>query len=246
MTLNLLQNTPLVTLGGSWAYGTQTNASDVDLLGVCIPPIEYFYGFNHTFEQEDRIGFCEEFRTHLPPHIQSEKPLDVKVFDIRKFFRLAIAANPTVLDMLFAPAENILAVDNAMGEILAHRNEFLSQKVFYVCNGLVTDQHARMSRRFKETGAFDLKDAAHTIRIGGMAYEILTTGTYNPRHTNVAGLHAIRNGEWEYPAVLALMSESSKKLQGVHTHLPAYPDIPWLENLCVETVSQTFQTRALR
>ena len=57
-----------LTLYGSKAYGTDTPASDSDFKGVSISPKQYYYGFQHKFEQAEL------------------KEPDTVIYDIRKFF----------------------------------------------------------------------------------------------------------------------------------------------------------------
>ena len=72
------QRTIFLTRAGSHAYGLATPESDLDLRGIVIPPKGYFLGFWHRFEQAE-----------------STDP-DLVIYDIRKFFHLAAACNPSI------------------------------------------------------------------------------------------------------------------------------------------------------
>ncbi|MBF9672481.1 nucleotidyltransferase domain-containing protein, partial [Streptococcus pseudopneumoniae] len=85
MNFDLDDATILRVVHGSHLYGTNIEGSDRDEKGVCIPPIEYFFGFNSKFEQHET------------------KDPDCAVYDIRKFMSLAANCNPNILEILFVP-----------------------------------------------------------------------------------------------------------------------------------------------
>jgi len=83
--LDWLKNgTIFLCKAGSHAYGTNTPASDLDIRGVAIPPLRYFYGFLNKFEQAEIKG-----------------DIDCVIYDIRKFVALATECNPNVIELLF-------------------------------------------------------------------------------------------------------------------------------------------------
>ncbi|MFT5459435.1 MAG: putative nucleotidyltransferase, partial [Myxococcota bacterium] len=53
MDFDLVAHTELLIVGGSRAYGLHTDASDVDLKGVAIPPRAWILGYRRTFAQVD-------------------------------------------------------------------------------------------------------------------------------------------------------------------------------------------------
>lgn len=98
------------TVHGSQAYGLATPSSDVDVKGVLVGPAGWYHGF---------IGGPEQVELG-PDHVR---------YEIRKYFRLAAAANPTVLELLWTPAECHLQVTPAGERLLAARARFLSLRV---------------------------------------------------------------------------------------------------------------------
>ena len=85
----LEKNTLYKCKHGSHAYGTNIEDSDEDIKGICIPPINYFYGFKE-FEQYEM------------------KQPDLVIYSLRKFAKLAANANPNIFEMLFVDASDIL------------------------------------------------------------------------------------------------------------------------------------------
>lgn len=124
----LADRTFYVCRAGSHSYGLNTPESDVDIRGVCIPPEEYYLGFNDTFEQA----------------IWS-KPDDTTVFGINKFFMLAADCNPNVLELLFVEEEDIIE-QNDIGRVLRHyRDHFISRVAKYRYSGYAHSQLKRIN-----------------------------------------------------------------------------------------------------
>jgi hypothetical protein len=96
------------TIHGSRAYGLATESSDTDLRGVFVPRALAFMGFIDVPDQ-------------LEP--APERVL----YEIRKFFRLAAACNPTVIEVLFTDASDHVAVSPEGRQLLDRRREFLSR-----------------------------------------------------------------------------------------------------------------------
>ena len=106
-------NEPFViyeSVHGSNAYGLARAGSDVDVKGVMIGPAAWYFGWSGGPEQIDIS----------PDHVR---------YEIRKFFRLAVDANPTVLELLWTRPEDHRVVSPAGERLLAAREGFLSRRV---------------------------------------------------------------------------------------------------------------------
>lgn len=121
----LKDSTILYVWAGSHAYGTNTESSDEDFRGVCVPPLYYRHGFLNKFEQA------------------TIKDPDVVVYDIRKFFKLAVDCNPSILEILFT--DDLIVCTDEGKCLLDHRDRFLSQKVFYTFRGYARSQLKRIN-----------------------------------------------------------------------------------------------------
>ena len=97
------------TVHGSRAYGLATPASDLDKKGVFVASPRELHGF--------RGG---------PEQVEPEK--ERVLYEIRKFFGLAIACNPTVIEILFTEPEDRLVVTEEGERLLANRERFLSKR----------------------------------------------------------------------------------------------------------------------
>jgi predicted nucleotidyltransferase len=124
----LEDNTLFLTLHGSRAFGTNTETSDEDFKGICVPPLEYYLGFAKRFEQA-------EFKKPNP---------DIVIYEIGKFFRLAAECNPSIVEVLFTDPADHVYVNWAMEPVLRDRDQFLSRKARHTFSGYAMSQLKRI------------------------------------------------------------------------------------------------------
>ena len=115
-----------MTVAGSRMYGTDMPASDVDKRGVCVPPKIVELGFARNFNQQE---FPNE---------------DTTVFSLSKFMKLAVDANPNIIELLFAPEDTIITIHPTWERLLARRQDFLSAKAYYTFTGYAHSQLKRI------------------------------------------------------------------------------------------------------
>lgn len=223
-------NTILRGVVGSVALGLNLEgADDRDELGICIEPPEYVLGLSH-FEQW-------VFRTK-PMGVRSEHgDLDLTVYSLRKFCRMAAQGNPSIILVLYLPAYTI--VTDAGRELLAKRDMFASCEVGKRFLGYMTSQKMRLIgetggmgvKRPELIGAhgFDTKYAYHVARLGFQGVEFLETGTLQLPLVGEAKefCMAIRKGELDITDVLTRCGELERKLKDLidgESRLPERPD----------------------
>lgn len=98
------------TIPGSHAYGLAGPESDLDVKGIIVGPGPWYHGYGGGPEQ-----------IHLGrDHVR---------YEIRKFFRLAVAANLTILEMLWTEPEDHRTMTAAGRNLLDARTRFLSKRV---------------------------------------------------------------------------------------------------------------------
>lgn len=172
------RGTILRTQVGSGVHGIAIDGQDDrDEMGICVEPPEYVIGLKR-FDQY-------EWRSQ-PQHVRSGPgDLDLVVYSLRKYMRLALAGNPTVLIPLFAPEKDIVALTH-VGDELRHRTDMIVSRVAaprFV--GYLRSQRDRLlglkSQRTNRpelvnTYGFDVKFAAHMVRLGVQGVELLKTG----------------------------------------------------------------------
>ena len=113
------------TLAGSRLYGTAREDSDIDIRGVSLPPMEALLGLS-PFEQHEVPGE------------------DTVIYELRKFARLALKANPNILELLFAPEDAWQTIDDYGQQLIENRHLFLSRKVVHTYSGYAFAQLKRI------------------------------------------------------------------------------------------------------
>jgi predicted nucleotidyltransferase len=113
------------TVHGSRAYGLAGDDSDLDLKGVIVGPSRWYHGFGAAPEQ------IEPSRDHV-------------LYEARKFFRLAVAANPTLIELLWTDPSDHRVVTAEGERLLAHRAAFLSTRVQETFVGYALSQLKRI------------------------------------------------------------------------------------------------------
>lgn len=109
---------------GSYLYGTNTENSDQDYLGIYLNTKEEILGLQTSEELTENIESKAENGRN------TKDAVDCKYFELRKFCRLALKGNPTILEILFVNKENILEITKEGEELLSLRNEFLSKNIY--------------------------------------------------------------------------------------------------------------------
>jgi hypothetical protein len=171
-------NTILRGQVGSGLHGvTIEGTDDRDEMGVCIEPPECVIGLQQ-FEQY-------QYRTQPEGVRSGAGDLDLTIYSLRKWGRLAADGNPTVLLLLFLPPAEVVQTTAAGRDLQAHPELFLSREAGRRFIGYLDAQRDRMlglrSQRTNrpelvEVYGFDTKFAYHALRLGMQGVELLTTG----------------------------------------------------------------------
>lgn len=202
MTAELIakRGTILRGLVGSTVHGvTQDAHDDRDEMGVAIEPPEYVVGLAQ-FEQY-------EYRTQGVGSGVRSGPgdLDLVVYSLRKWARLAAAGNPSIMLLLFTP--ELVTVNDAGYALRARKDMFLSRYAGYRFLGYLESQRQQIAGEKKvhtnrpeliEQYGFDTKAAYHMVRMGLQGIELLSTGTIELpiRKADRQWLTDLRNGKY--------------------------------------------------
>ena len=224
---------------GSEIHGVSSGASDRDEMGVCIEPPEYVVGLQ-PFEQY-------QYRTQ-PDHVRSGPgDLDLTVYSLRKWVRLAAAGNPTILMLLFVPKGEHMLFRNPFGKDLQESAElFVTKQIAAKFIGYLDSQRDKMlGLRAQRTNrpelikvhGFDTKFAYHACRLGIQGVELLRTGTVTlpMAEDERTWLTELRQGKHTLQDALDVIAMYRSLLVelGNKADLPARPDYPLISRrLC--------------
>lgn len=177
-----LANEILRSIVGSGVHGIAiAGTDDHDEMGVYVEPPAYVLGLER---------YREDFVWRTQPEGGRSGPgdTDLVLYSLRKYLRLAIKGNPTVMLPLFAPEESLVVMTPLGQELRAMRSAFLSQVAVERFLGYMHSQHERMTGGGKrnrvpnrpemiELYGWDVKYGSHALRLAYQGHEIATEGT---------------------------------------------------------------------
>jgi len=142
MKFDIESRTIYLARHGSHAYGTNLPTSDIDVKGICIPPLAVHFGFLHTFEQYERMGNNEGGNLHRLRGLVSSD-CDLVIYSLKKFAKLAADCNPNIIEVLFCSDEDVLEATPEGEYLRSIRERFLSKKAKHTFSGYA---HAQLKR----------------------------------------------------------------------------------------------------
>ena len=159
---------------GSRLFGLETENSDTDIFGVCVEPLSHVIGLN-SFEQY-------HFQSHPDGTRASKDDVEGTIYSLRKFVRLAMQGNPTIILPLFAPNNMVLREDFVWTWLRDNRDFLLSKNVGARFLGYSRSQsHDIVERKTRpelvEAYGYDTKAASHMVRLLVQCFELLVDGT---------------------------------------------------------------------
>jgi hypothetical protein len=237
---------------GSGVHGTAIGGQDDrDEMGLCLEPPEFVTGLARVpagIVASSLVDF-EQYQRHTvwdrPGGLGNRSgagDLDVVIYSARKWARLALAGNPTVLLVLFVPDEEVVYRDEIGAELTANAHRFVSRMAADRYLGYLQSQrdamtgqsgaHTNRPELVAEHG-YDTKFAMHALRLGVQGVELLTTGriTLPVPDPDRQLLRAVRRGELRLHEVTELVNEEERQLLRLRdsSRLAAQPDRAWVD-----------------
>jgi uncharacterized protein len=166
---------------GSGLHGIAiAGTDDHDETGVFIEPPECAIGLAGPMDHY-------VWRTQPEGHRSGHGDTDLVMYSLRKFLKLAIAGNPTILLPLFAPPESVYTATDLGNELRGLAPALLSQRAVERFVGYLDGQVDRLLGRgaqgsvpsrpeLVERYGYDVKYASHALRLGLQGLEIAEHG----------------------------------------------------------------------
>uniref|UniRef100_A0A6M3KZJ4 Putative nucleotidyltransferase n=1 Tax=viral metagenome TaxID=1070528 RepID=A0A6M3KZJ4_9ZZZZ len=150
-------NKILEIVTGSYLYGTNLETSDKDYVGIFLPSEEYILGFKKIEEVDFSIKDKNEEGKN------TEKALDRKLYEFRKFITLALENNPNILEILFVNKENIVFMNDIGEQLLLIKHLFPYKGLKQKFLGYAFAQRHKMV--IKKDNYFDLQNGLNYLSI---------------------------------------------------------------------------------
>jgi hypothetical protein len=224
-------NTVLLGLVGSTVHGvTVDSADDRDEMGICIEPPEYVAGLR-PFAQW-------VFRTKPEGARSGPGDVDRTIYSLRKWCRLALSGNPTVMLLLHVPEEHCSILERPGRDLRTNKVWFAARRAGRAYLGYMERQRDRMTGErgqmrvsrpeLIQRYGFDTKYAGHVLRLGYQGIEFLETGSLTlPMHEpERARVLDVRNGHVPFTEVVAEADELRQRLKTLieTSPLPEHPN----------------------
>ena len=232
-------NTILRVMAGSQLTGTNLEAqSDHDELGVAVETARDVLGLD-CFEQKIMRSAGGDNRSGPDDY-------DITIYALRKFVRLALKGNPTILQLFWADGDAIIEREPLGAELQELAPAFVAKQHGSAFLGYVKSQRERLDGtrgqknvkrpELEEAHGYDTKYAGHIIRLGLQGIEYLQTGRMSLplREHDRQMVLAVRRGEVSKREVVMYATELEGELKKWmdRSPLPERPDrdmvIDWL------------------
>jgi predicted nucleotidyltransferase len=137
---HIKDNIVLLTLGGSYAYGTNVETSDIDIRGIAKnSATEILLG--KDFEQVE------------------SKQTDTAIYSINKIFKLLTSCNPNCIEIVGCKPEHYIYLSDIGRFIIEHRHIFLSKECVRTFGGYAYAQLRRLENKCSRDLDFEQKES---------------------------------------------------------------------------------------
>ena len=150
--VHLQDNLILLGLGGSYAYGTEVESSDLDIRGVALNSQSDILDLNQGFEQF------------------TDNNSDTVIYSFNKIIRLLIGCNPNVVEILGLKPEHYLYLSDIGQELIDNRHLFLSKKAGFTFGSYANSQLRRLDNKAARLASQDAQEHHILKSIENAAY----------------------------------------------------------------------------
>jgi predicted nucleotidyltransferase len=230
--------------GGSVMHGASVGSDDHDYYAVYLEPPQTRLGLrpveHHVWSTSDNT------------RKNTRDDVDLVMYSLTKFARLAAGGNPTILHFLFV--ENALGNNPWWEYVTARRQRFLARSHLRKFIGYADAQFDRLRgkrarKQFRpellEKYGFDTKAAMHGIRLMYEALDLLRHGAMTFPNPHAAHLIAIRQGKYSLEEIVGQYEELKQECNRQQGRSPLAEQVDEQEiNRVLANVYQSFWGRS--
>lgn len=207
----------LLVVAGSHAYGLATPDSDVDYRGFFQSPLRAILG------------------VYPPKDSRVSTDPDVSLHEVRRFVKLALDANPTVLEVLAIP--DPVVSSPLANDLRDNFDAFLSDQVKARFGGYARSQFKRLKNR--QDGSFSAdtrkrteKHARHLYRLLLQGRQLMETGVLQVRVDNPDRVFEF--GRLPYDEMIEAAEHELDLFDAAPSILPPKPDTERINQILVD------------
>jgi hypothetical protein len=227
----------LRTVVGSGVHGIAiAGTDDHDEMGVFVEPPDCVVGLR---------GPADHYVCRTQPEGARSGPgdTDLVMYSLRRYLRLAVVGNPTVLLPLYAPADAVLVCRPLGEQLRGLAPAVLSQRAVHRFLGYMTGQRERLLGRGRRSRVpnrpelvarygYDVKYASHALRLAYQGLEIVRDGRLTLPMPDPQRERVLRVKRGEVADLADVLDEIDQVqaavqqwLAGGRSPLPAGPDL---------------------
>lgn len=249
---SLSENLQYACYVGSTSHNTYVPKSnpdaidDIDLLLVVVPPLDRVLS----------VTTPGNYEPALKPWKQSEHLMvdewDLTIHSMQKYLGLLLNGNPTMLSTLWVrPEDQVVCTHLFRNTILSGRDKFSTKESFHAFAGYASEQLRKMSssenayqgymgekrKQLVDKFGYDVKNAAHLIRLLKMCVEFLATGKLKVfRDEDAEQLREVKRGEWPIERVENLADDLFRQAREEYERstLPELPDFKFANDTLLD------------
>lgn len=249
----------LLTVAGSELLGLSSGEkSDRDEIGVYVEDIREVAGFG---SETHVVWRSAEARSGNPGEPSGPGDVDLTLYGLRKFLRLALGGNPTVINVFYAPLQACSVTTELGLELQSLVPHILGRRAGNAFLGYMNQQRLRMLGQRGQMNVnrtdlvtkygYDTKYAMHMLRLGYQGRELLTEGKLTipiPNEKNWQNfLRDVKNGEIRKDEVFETaenLEHSIKELMdSPDCKLPEQPDYDTVEKWMLDVYGKYWGLR---
>lgn len=231
-------------------YVPKTNPEafdDIDIFVVVVPPLHKVMGI--SLPGNDKTP-------EMGPWKQTEHLMvgewDLTVHSMQKYLALLLKGNPTMLSTLWVrPEDQVHCLPLFEKTLIEGRDKFTTKESFHAFAGYANDQLRKMTsaenayegymgakrKALVDQFGYDVKNAAHLVRLLKMCIEFLSTGKLKVyRDEDAEMIRSIKKGEWSLTKITELAEKlfAQSREEYEKSTLPEFPDFKFANDILLD------------